>query len=107
MNRYTPLTSLIMLLAISLALAAHGGEEHVRGTVKSLTQTSIVIQVDGKREQTVALTDATKYETPDGPATRADLEVGARLVVHAEKKGERLVAHLVRFSAAKSAPRRR
>jgi hypothetical protein len=36
----------------------------------------------------------------DAPATRADVKVGDKVVVHAVKKGQDLVATLVRFAPA-------
>ena len=55
------------LLATALFLAfvgvsyAHGGNEHVRGTVTQVTATAITVQTTGKKTETITLNDKTMF----------------------------------------------
>lgn len=89
-----------LAVTIPVSLRAHPTGEHVQGVVSSITKTTIVVQVNATQSKTVLLTETTKFEKVDVPATRADVKVGDKVVVHATKKGQDLVASLVRFAPA-------
>jgi hypothetical protein len=85
MNR--TLRSLALFAALTLAFSgaalAHGGHDHVMGTVKSVDAKARTVDVetrDGKHV-TVALDDQTKYLRGDAAATAADLVAGVRVVI--------------------------
>jgi len=84
------------LLAASVALA-HGGGEHLMGTVKAINASTITLETKDKKVVTVHYDDQTVFEKSGGKATPQDLKVGARAVVHAMKHGELLHATLVKF----------
>jgi hypothetical protein len=86
--------------ASPISLLAHPTGEHVQGVASSITKSSIVVQVNASQSKTVLLTETTKFEKVDAPATRANVKVGDKVVVHAVKKGQDLVATLVRFAPA-------
>ena len=52
--------------------------EHVQGVVSSIAATAIVVQVNASLSKTVFLTETTKFETVDAPATRAELRSETR-----------------------------
>ena len=92
----------VMLLFAVLAFA-HGNEEHVIGTVASVSPTSITVHTLKNENKEVAITGKTTFEGKSGPATLEDVKVGDRVVIHADKDGNKLIAHTVRFSAVKPA----
>lgn len=92
------LIALGCLLFVSLAFA-HGGEEHVMGTVTNISGNTITVESTSNRSITVGITDQTKFEKSGSSANLTDLKVGDKVVIHAKKQGEKLVAHQVRFGA--------
>lgn len=80
-------------LSTSTAAFARGGMEHIMGTVKSASASSITVATKGKAVE-VQLDQATRY---DGVATAADLMPGDRVVVHAKRVGPGLHAEVVKF----------
>ena len=99
-----------LILIASLALAAsglwaHGGEEHVIGTVTQVSATSIVVKTTAKAPVTVAVAPTTKFIKGKAAAKVSDLNVGDRVVIHAvEGENEKLTADTVEFSAAAAKP---
>lgn len=98
---------LILIACLSLVCAAafaHGGEEHVIGTVAKTTADSIIVKTVDNRMVTVAVTPDTKFTKDKATAKLADLTVGDRIVIHAKEPTEgHLVADTVAFAPAKSA----
>ena len=83
-------------LSASATAFAHGGMEHLMGTVKSVSASSITVATKEKDVE-VQLDEATKYE---GAASAAELKPGERVVVHAKKAGAGLHAEIVKSRAA-------
>jgi hypothetical protein len=102
MKRMTMLVALVVLVAG--ATFAHGKEQHVMGKVTAMTDNSITVQTKGKDPVTVYTMPDTKYEKGGATASMKDLNVGDRVVIHAEKMGDKLMANEVQFGAAKHAP---
>jgi hypothetical protein len=106
-TRYAVLGMFLTLLAASGF--AHGDKVHVRGTIMSVSDTSVTVKgVDGKPVE-VKLVKSTTYilhrESTDQPAKASDLAVGDTVVIHATPEGNTLEAAEVRFSVpTKSAP---
>jgi hypothetical protein len=97
--------ALVLMVCISLsavAALAHGGEEHVMGTVTKVTADSITVKTTAKEPVTVGVVPATKF-TMGKMAMKIDgLKVGDRVVIHAtEPKEGTLVADTVDFSTPK------
>jgi hypothetical protein len=96
--------SLILLVCFALApvaAMAHGGEEHVMGTVTKVTDKSITVKTTAKEPVTVGVTPATKFIKGKVAAKITDLNEGDRVVIHAvEGADEKLVADTVEFAAA-------
>jgi hypothetical protein len=101
-------TRVCVLLAcislMSVAALAHGGEEHVIGTVAKVAQDSITVKTAAGKMVTVAVAPATKFMKAKAPSKLADLNVGDRVVIHAKEPTEgNLVADTVEFAAPKAA----
>ena len=101
---------LVLVVCISLAAMAtfaHGGEEHVMGTVTKVTANSITVKTTAKDPVTVGVVPATKFMMGKMAMTIDGLKVGDRVVIHATEPTEgTLVADTVDFSTpkAKAAP---
>ncbi|HEY4357244.1 MAG TPA: DUF5666 domain-containing protein [Acidobacteriaceae bacterium] len=94
---------LLIVLAVVLSATAawaHNGMIHVIGTVTSVTDASISVKGSDGKTQTVALVAATKYLKGEKAITAKDIKAGDRVVIHATKKGEQLVAAEVKIGVA-------
>ena len=103
----TKLKIQVALLAImSLALlptivTAHGGEEHVTGTVTKISDTSVTVKTTaGKTVEVGFEAKMTTYERAKQPIQKADIKVGDKVVIHAMEVNEKLVAHSVELGKA-------
>ena len=92
----------VAVLLLSVSAYAHGGFEHLRGTVTQITATTLTIEIMNKSTKststkTVTLADHTTFEKSGKPAELKDLKVGDRVIVEVpEGKSE---AHIVKFGA--------
>jgi hypothetical protein len=93
---------LVLLVCVTVAaigLHAHGGEEHVMGTVTKVTDAAIIVKT-AKGSATVAVASTTKFIKGKTAAKVSDLNVGDRVVIHAiEGADEKLTADTVEFGA--------
>jgi hypothetical protein len=87
-----------ILLLATLALA-HGGLEHVTGTVAAISDTSITVKTAAGKAVEVAFDAKTTFSKSDQPLQKAAIKVGDRVVIHAEKSGDKLTAHTVEIGA--------
>jgi hypothetical protein len=85
---------LVFALSVTLAalLSAHGNEPHIRGTVVSATDTSIVVKTAGGASQTLAIDSSTKVLRGKTKGSLQDVKVGDRVVVHVMKHPDHLMA---------------
>ena len=90
----------VVLAAMPLVARAHGGEEHVLGTVKAADAKSITVETKDKKEVVVQLDAATKFEKGGAAATARDLAPGQRVAVHAKRAGGSLTATIVKIGSA-------
>ncbi len=100
-NRNT-ITRRVLLVALAIVPAitpmiaiAHGGLEHVRGTVAKVSDQSVTVTTTTGKTVEVLLDAQTTYARGDKPIQKADLKVGDRVVIHAAEKGTTLTAHTV------------
>lgn len=100
---------MILLVAVVVLAAgaafAHGKDQHVMGTVTAMTDRSITVQTKAKDPVTVYTMPETKYEKSGATASIKDLKVGDRVVIHATKMNDELMATDVRFGATAKSPR--
>jgi Cu/Ag efflux protein CusF len=98
--------SVMLLLAIvsfSLFAFAHGDLEHVIGTVVKVDGNAISVKVADGSIKVVELDDQTHILKARAEAKASDLQVGSRVVIHARKHEDRLVAVEVKIGVANSA----
>jgi Domain of unknown function (DUF5666) len=94
---------LLLALAIVPAIAlAHGGLEHVRGTVAKISDQSVTVTTTAGKTVEVLLDAQTTYARADQPIQKSDLKVGDRVVIHAAEKGTTLTAHTVEVGVSTS-----
>lgn len=102
----TKLKIQVALLAIAaLALVptialAHGGEEHVIGTVTQISDVSVTVKTTAGKTVSVGFDGKTTYTRADQPIQKTDIKVGDRIVIHAVEANEKLVAHTVQIGGA-------
>jgi hypothetical protein len=97
MKRRTLILALL-LTCLPLLAHAHEGMIHVIGVVTALRDRSVTVQTTDNKSVTVVLADTTTYAKTKKAATREDLKVGDRVVIHAMKMNGALQAHTVEFS---------
>lgn len=90
---------LSMVLPVPVAFA-HGGQEHVMGTVKAIDDASITVTTKAKKDVSVQLEASTKFEKGGAAVTAKDISVGDRVVVHSKKGGSGPTAVLVKVGAS-------
>jgi hypothetical protein len=85
------------LLIVAPVLDAHGGHDHVLGTVTAVTETRLDVKTGDGKVMTIRLTGETKYEKDKKPATLKDVKAGLRVVVDADNDKDSLVAKDVKI----------
>jgi len=92
----------VALLMTSAVTFAHGDNEHVRGTVTSITDTAITVETTSKQPRTIPLTAKTMIMRGDAHLSVKDVKVGDRVVVDVDKKSK--VAMEVKVGVAAPKP---
>ena len=109
MNTTTKLKIHVALLAIvSLALlpaiaTAHGGEEHVTGSVTKISDTSVTVKTTAGKTVEIGFDAKTTYARGKESIQKTDIKIGDKIVIHAGEVNEKLVAHTVEIGAATAA----
>lgn len=94
----------VFAMVIATATAwAHNGMIHVIGTVTSVTQTGISVKGSDGKTQAVVLAATTKFLRGETGITAKDIKPGDRVVIHATKKGDQLVAAEVKIGTTANA----
>jgi hypothetical protein len=103
--------ALLAVLALGLLpaiVSAHGGEEHVVGTVTKVSDTSVTVKTTpGKIVEVGFDAKTTTYTRAKTPTQKSDGKVGDRIVIHAIEVNEKLVAHSVELGATTTAAKTR
>lgn len=92
MKNKRKMLSMIAALALMLGSAvafAHGGMEHVMGTVTALTDSSITVDTMKHTSVTVLIDATTKFTKNDAQASRKDIKVGDRVVIEAKENSDK------------------
>lgn len=100
MKRVLAMTTAVLLFP--LIMFSHGNEQHVIGTVTSISSNSITIQTTANASVTVAITSDTQFFKGNSASSAQELKVGDRVVIHAKKNGDKLEAHTVKFGTGRS-----
>ena len=91
--------TVLITLSLSLLAVAHGDMEHVFGTVMKITDESLEVKLRDGTIKNVIVDDGTKFMKGNSPATKNDVVVGSRVVIHAHKHGDSLHAAEVKIGA--------
>jgi hypothetical protein len=97
----TRITIIIRNLALAAAMVfAHGGLEHVQGTVTQVGDHSVMVKTTVGKTVEVTLDAKTTYSRASKPVQKSDLKAGDRVVIHAAEQGKALVAQTVEMGTA-------
>jgi hypothetical protein len=102
----TALLALAVTALVPAAAWAHGGEEHVTGTVAAISPASVTVKTTAGKSVDVGFDAKTTYERSKKPIQESEIKVGDRIVIHAVEVNEKLTAHTVEVSAAAKADKR-
>jgi uncharacterized protein DUF5666 len=91
--------TLFCTLLLSALALAHGGMDHLMGTVTEITGHSLSVKTSDGAVTTVEFDSATKFTKGDDAATVKDVQVGSRVVIHGHKKDNSLHAAEVKIGA--------
>ena len=89
----------VALLPFAVQVFAHGGMEHVIGTVVKVESNNLTVKT-AKGNVDVKLNEKTTITRSDHPAQVADLKPGTRVVVEVMKDGNDRLAHSVQLGAS-------
>ena len=93
--------SLALCAALVTTIAmAHGGLEHIMGTVAKISDTTITVKTTAGKMVEVGLNAKTVFSKAEKPIPRAEIKPGDRVVIHAEKSGTGFTAHTVEIGTA-------
>jgi hypothetical protein len=104
MNTITRRALLIALAIAPMIAVAHGGLEHVKGTVAKISDHSVIVTTVAGKTVEVLLDAQTTYARAEKPMQKSDLKVGDRVVIHAAEKGTTLTAHTVEVGVTLKKP---
>lgn len=94
------IATLVLVLALAGLSFAHGGAQHVMGTVTAVAADSITLRTANGAVQAVAYNGQTRFLKSGAPASAKDLRTGDRVVIEAEKRNGKMQAESVRFGQA-------
>lgn len=100
---YIAVLAIVSLALLPTIATAHGGEEHVTGTVTKISDTSVTVKTKAGKTVEVGFDAKTTYARAQQPIQKTDIKVGDRIVIHAMEMNEKLVAHTVEIGTATAA----
>ena len=95
----TTITKIAWLCLAAIPALAHGGFDHVMGTVVQVSQNVLTVKT-AKGNVDVKLDDKTELTKNDLKAQRQDLIPGARVVVDIPEGNKEMLAHSVKIGAS-------
>ena len=90
------LTRTAILVALALPALAHGGFDHVIGTIAKVENSVLTVKT-AKGNVDVKLDDKTELTKDDKKAEAADLKLGARVIVDVPEGSKDMLAHSVKI----------
>jgi hypothetical protein len=93
-----------LIVVVSPAVFAHGGNDHVRGVITQVSPQSVTVQTTGKTTKTLTLTAKTTFDQGGKPAHLSDLKVGDRVVIDVPEHSTEAI--LIRVAAPKASTAR-
>ena len=108
MNRHRTSTTRFRVWVTILAMVswmlplviAHGGEEHVTGTVTQVLDQSVTVKTTAGKMVEVAFDAKTTYARDKRPISKSEIKAGDRIVIHAAEVNQKLVAHTIEIGTA-------
>ena len=94
--------ALFLLLANVSTAFAHGGAQHVMGTVTKVSAQSVTVETTDKKVVEVGLNSKTTYTRNEKKVEPSDMKVGDRVMIEAKEVNEKLVADSVKLGATAS-----
>src|SRR6476661_2420066 len=95
----TTITKIAWLCLAAIPVFAHGGFDHVMGTVVQVSNNTLTVKT-AKGNVDVKLDDKTELTKNAQRAQRLDLIPGARVVVDIPEGNKEMLAHSVKIGAA-------
>src|SRR5262249_33815187 len=92
-----------LTLALNVSAHAHGNEQHVMGTVTEVTDHSVSVKIADGTIKTVEFDAQTKFLKGTDAITSKEVTVGSRVVIHAKKQKDTLLATEVKIGTAAAA----
>jgi hypothetical protein len=89
----------VMLVALAAPIFAHGGFDHVMGTVVKVVNNVLTVKTT-KGNVDVKLDDKTEITKNDQKALLVDLKPGVRVIVDIPEGNKEKLAHSVKIGAA-------
>jgi hypothetical protein len=93
--------AVMLSLLLTTAALAHGGMEHVIGTVSAVSDHSITVKTTAGETKEVGVDGSTKFLRGQISLGLSDVHVGDRVVIHAAKHEEKLQGAEVQLGAVK------
>src|ERR1700681_2852952 len=98
------LFAILSLALLPTIATAHGGEEHVTGTVTKISDTAVTVKTTaGKTVEVSFDAKMTTSARAKQSIQKTDIKIGDRVVINAMEVNEKLIAHSVEIGAAKIA----
>ena len=91
----------IIVLALAPAVFAHGGFDHVIGTVVQVSNNVLTVKTT-KGNVDVKLNEKTEISKGEQKALTADLKAGIRVIVDIPEGSKDKIAHSVKIGGARS-----
>jgi hypothetical protein len=95
----TTITKIAWLCLTAIPAFAHGGFDHVMGTVVQVSNNVLTVKT-AKGNVDVKLDDKTELTKNDQKAQRLDLIPGARVVIDIPEGNKEMLAHSVKIGAS-------
>lgn len=97
-----PFWGAITAVLLMQIVFAHGDLQHVLGTITEASPTSLTVRTAENRTVVVELDSKTQFTKAGANIAAQDLKPGDRVVIHAKKDGNRLVARTVQIGSGKT-----
>ena len=98
-NRAQGLTMILLVIAASAPASAHGGFDHIRGTVVKVANNVLTVKT-AKGYVDVKLDNKTELTKNEQKAQLADLKPGARVIVEVPQNSKDKIVHSVKIGAS-------
>src|SRR6266446_6013889 len=86
---HVAILAIVSLAFLPTIATAHGGEEHVTGTVTTSSDTSVTVKTTAGKTVVVGFDAKTTYARGKEPLQKTDIKVGDRIVIHAVEVNEK------------------